>query len=106
MKFWIAFMIILAILSFQIASLNVLSVDGLDHYILLTSNLAVTFCGRYRKDSGNAKILHTAHEIKEEIKAAVNGITPDSPCRVVSNFRRLQTLLDADGSNTEPVFHC
>jgi hypothetical protein len=45
MKFWIPFMNILVIMSFHIASLNVLATDGLGDHILLTSALAITFSG-------------------------------------------------------------
>jgi hypothetical protein len=45
MTFWISFVCILVIVSFRIASLNVLAMDGLGHHILLTSTLAITFCG-------------------------------------------------------------
>jgi hypothetical protein len=48
---------------------------------------------------------HTFEELQQEISAAVNSVSEETPAAVVRNFRlRLQMVLDADGACTENVF--
>jgi hypothetical protein len=64
MKFWISVMSILAIVSFRIAYLNVLAVDGRGHHVLLTSAVAISL-STYRRSP------HTFQRVKEQTEAAV-----------------------------------
>jgi hypothetical protein len=60
----------------------------------------------YLKDGVYKNNPHTVHEIKEEIKAAVIGITPDTLGTVVAScHHQLRIMLDASGSHIEHVFH-
>jgi hypothetical protein len=91
-------MSILAIVSFRIATHNVLDMDGLGHHSLLTSTIAITFYGGHLKDNVYRNNPRTVHEMKVEPESAFIGITP-------ANFqRRLRMMLNAGGTHIVHVF--
>jgi hypothetical protein len=51
------------------------------------------------------KNLHSTEELKQEISAAVIGVSEETLVALVRNVRcQLQMVMDADGAYTENVF--
>jgi hypothetical protein len=74
MQFWIYFISIFAIVSFRIASRNVLTMDGLGHHILLTSTLGIAFYGGIWQTTCTETILKQFKRWKKKLKLLLTDL--------------------------------